>query len=171
MFRSRRAREEAAVAHVHASSGDSIGAGVSAAAAAGESSASEGNANTNTNTISHHQHRHHRAGIYLRTVKPGDAANYPQPGDAVKIHYEAFLKDTGEKFDSSRDRRRPISFRVGEKQVVEGLEVAMLRMSKGQIAEVTVPHQLAYGAQGYPPIIPPRSDLVFVVEVIAIASS
>lgn len=169
MFRSRRAREEAAVAHVHASSGDSIGAGVSAAAAAGESSASEGNANTNTNTISHHQH--HRAGIYLRTVKPGDAANYPQPGDAVKIHYEAFLKDTGEKFDSSRDRRRPISFRVGEKQVVEGLEVAMLRMSKGQIAEVTVPHQLAYGAQGYPPIIPPRSDLVFVVEVIAIASS
>ena len=111
------------------------------------------------------------AGIYLRTVKPGDAANYPQPGDAVNIHYEAFLKDTGEKFDSTRDRRRPISFRVGEQQVIEGLEVAMLRMSRGQVAEVTIPHELGYGAQGYPPIIPSRSDLIFVVELIAITSS
>lgn len=170
MFR-RRAREETpAVAHVHASSGDGVGGGVdAAAAAAGESSEPEGNANTNTNT--HHQHHHHRAGIYLRTVKPGDAANYPQPGDAVRVHYEAFLKDTGEKFDSTRDRRRPISFGVGEQQVIEGLEVAMLRMSKGQVAEVTIPHELAYGAQGYPPIIPPWSDLVFVVELIAITSS
>lgn len=162
MFR-RRAREETAVTAV-ASSSDGIGAGgVGAAAAAEESSASEGNANTNT----HHQ-QDHRAGIYLRTVKPGDAANYPQPGDAVKIHYEAFLKDTGEKFDSTRDRRRPISFRVGEQQVIEGLEVAMLRLSRGQVAEVTIPHELAYGAQGYAPIIPPRSDLIFVVELIAI---
>ena len=168
MFR-RRAREETAV-HVPAvaSGSDGIGAGVgAAAAAAGESSASEGNANTNT----HHRQHHHREGIYLRTVKPGDAANYPQPGDAVNIHYEAFLKDTGEKFDSTRDRRRPISFRVGEQQVIEGLEVAMLRMSRGQVAEVTIPHELGYGAQGYPPIIPSRSDLIFVVELIAITSS
>lgn len=167
MFR-RRAREETAVTAV-ASSSDGIGAvGVgAAAAAAGESSASEGNPNTNK---THHQ-QDHRAGIYLRTVKPGDAANYPQQGDAVKIHYEAFLKDTGEKFDSTRDRRRPISFRVGEQQVIEGLEVAMLRLSRGQVAEVTIPHELAYGAQGYPPIIPPRSDLIFVVELIAITSS
>ena len=167
MFR-RRAREETAV-HVPAvaSGSDGIGAGVGAAAAAGESSASEGNANTNT----HHRQHHHRAGIYLRTVKPGDAANYPRPGDAVKIHYEAFLKDTGERFDSTRERRRPLSFRVGEQQVIEGLGMAMLRMSRGQVAEVTIPNELAYGVQGYPPIIPPRSDLVFVVELIAITTS
>ena len=166
MFR-RRAREETAVTAV-ASSSDGIGAGgVGASAAAEESSASEGNPNTNK---THHQ-QDHRAGIYLRTVKPGDAANYPKPGDAVKIHYEAFLKDTGEKFDSTRDRRRPISFRVGEQQVIEGLEVAMLRMSRGQVAEVTIPHELGYGAQGYPPIIPSRSDLIFVVDLIAITSS
>ena len=166
MFR-RRAREETAVTAV-ASSSDGIGAGgVGASAAAEESSASEGNPNTNK---THHQ-QDHRAGIYLRTVQPGDAANYPKPGDAVKIHYEAFLKDTGEKFDSTRDRRRPISFRVGEQHVIEGLEVAMLRMSRGQVAEVTIPHELGYGAQGYPPIIPSRSDLIFVVELIAITSS
>ena len=146
--------------------GGSIGAGVDApASAAGEPS--EGRANTNTSTNTHH----HRSGIYLRTVRPGDATNYPRQGDAVRVHYEAFLKDTGEKFDSSRGRRRPLSFRVGEQQVIEGLEMAIQRMSRCQIAEITIPFFLAFGVSGYPPLIPPRSDLVFVVELIAIASS
>ena len=160
MFR-RRTREEDVLPI-----GGSIGAGVDApASAAGEPS--EGRANTNTNTNTHH----HRSGIHLRTVRPGDATNYPRLRDAVRVHYEAFLKDTGEKFDSSRGRRRPLSFRVGEQQVIEGLEMAIQRMSNCQITEITIPHELAYGVSGYPPLIPPRSDLVFVVELIAIASS
>ena len=163
MFR-RRTREE----DVHPSGG-SIGAGVGAAAsAAGEPSEGRANTNTNTNTNTHH---HHRYGIHLRTVRPGDATNYPRQGDAVRVHYEAFLKDTGEKFDSSRGRRRPLSFRVGEQQVIEGLEMAIQRMSRCQIAEITIPQELAYGVSGYPPLIPPRSDLVFVVELMSIASS
>lgn len=157
MFR-RRARGEAppTVAHVSA---DGSG-GNPAFAAAGESS-----------SPSHEGNTINRAGVYLRTVKPGDACNYPQPGDSVRIYYDAFLKETGEKFDSSRDRGQVFCFRVGEKHVVAGLELAVGRMSLGQIAEITIPYELAYGAQGYPPLIPPRHDLVFVVELIGISST
>ena len=114
------------------------------------------------------QQQQQKEGILLRTVRPGDAANYPCQGDTVRVHYEAFLKETGEKFDSSRDRRQEFRWRVGEKQVIEGLDLAIPRMSVGQVAEITIPSELAYGVQGYPPLIPPKSDLVFVVELIGL---
>jgi len=116
------------------------------------------------------QQQQQKEGILLRTVRPGDATNYPCQGDAVRIHYEAFLKETGEKFDSSRDRRQEFCWRVGKQQVIKGLDLAITRMSVGQVAEITIPSLLAYGAQGYPPLIPPKSDLAFVVELISLTS-
>ncbi len=122
------------------------------------------------NSGHHQQPQQKEEGILLRTVRPGDAANYPCQGDTVRVHYDAFLKDTGEKFDSSRDRRQEFRWRVGEQQsqVIEGLDLAIPRMSVGQVAEITIPSELAYGVQGYPPLIPPKSDLVFVVELIGL---
>eukprot|EP00586_Coscinodiscus_wailesii_P012095 CAMPEP_0172499362 /NCGR_PEP_ID=MMETSP1066-20121228/126295_1 /TAXON_ID=671091 /ORGANISM="Coscinodiscus wailesii, Strain CCMP2513" /LENGTH=151 /DNA_ID=CAMNT_0013273069 /DNA_START=24 /DNA_END=479 /DNA_ORIENTATION=+ len=105
------------------------------------------------------------AGILLRTLKAGDATNFPQRGDTCRVHYEGFLED-GTKFDSSRDRKQTFQFRLGMGQVVEGFDVAVAQMSVGQIAQISIPHIYAYGIYGYPPIIPPRSTLTFEIELI-----
>ena len=54
---------------------------------------------------------------------------------------------------------------------MEGWEVALVNMHLGQVAEVTIPHLYAYGEQGYPPKIPPRSTLMFRMEVLKIVST
>ena len=58
-----------------------------------------------------------------------------------------------EVFDSSRERDAPFEFKVGVGQLIPGLDKAILKLSKGQIAEITVPPSLGYGTRGYPPVI------------------
>ena len=42
-------------------------------------------------------------GVLKRVVRPGNGAS-PTKGDAVEVHYEGTLLETGASFDSSRQR-------------------------------------------------------------------
>ena len=108
-------------------------------------------------------------GVLIRTLKPGNKNHRPVKGDRVKVHYEAFLaKKLDKPFDSSRERDITFTFVLGKRQVIEGWEVAVASMCLGQLAEVTIPHFFAYGDEGYPPVIPPKSTLVFRIELLDI---
>lgn len=74
------------------------------------------------------------------------------PGDMVKVHYTGTL-DSGQQFDSSREREEPIAFELGQNQVIPGFEEAIVGMEEGEKKEVTVDADEAYG--------PRREDLVF----------
>lgn len=104
------------------------------------------------------------AGILIRTLKKGTGTTKPQRGNFCLVHYQGFLED-GTLLGSST---APIRFKVGAGQVMEGWEVAIVHMVEGQRAEVTIPYPYAYGEQGYPPNIPPRSTLIFKMELLAI---
>jgi FK506-binding protein 1 len=104
----------------------------------------------------------------VRTLRPGDATNYPAKGQTCRIHYVGQLED-GTCFDSSRVRGLPFEFRLGAGQVVAGFEEVLPAMSRGQIAVVRVPPERAYGLRGYPPIIPPGATLIFEIELISFA--
>jgi FKBP-type peptidyl-prolyl cis-trans isomerase len=128
-----------------------------------------------------------------------DATNFPAEGNTVRIHYETFVRAVAAppcpstppnalptyhpfpstrcaqlaaadiKIDSSRDRKTPLEFRLGLGQVIPGVEIAVKRMSRGQKVRVLIPPTLAYGPRGYPPIIPPKSSLLFEIELISFA--
>lgn len=57
------------------------------------------------------------SGMKYKVTKEGDGA-IPSPGQTVKAHYTGWLDgfDSIKKFDSSRDRGRPFSFKVGAGQ-------------------------------------------------------
>jgi FKBP-type peptidyl-prolyl cis-trans isomerase len=96
---------------------------------------------------------------------PG-TGNPPLPGAEVVVHYDGYLLN-GTKFDSSRDRGTPYSFRVGTGRVIKGWDEALAAMKKGEKRTLIIPWWLAYGEQGKGPI-PPRATLVFEVELIDI---
>ncbi|KAF8337691.1 hypothetical protein F5887DRAFT_890467 [Amanita rubescens] len=106
-------------------------------------------------------------GVHIKSLKDGDAVNFPKKGDTVKIHYVGTLHD-GKKFDSSRDRNEPFETKIGVGKVIRGWDEGVPQLSLGQKAILTISADYAYGARGYPPIIPPNSTLQFEVELLEI---
>jgi len=89
----------------------------------------------------------------------------PEQGQAVAVHYTGWLED-GTKFDSSRDRNEAFEVAAGVGQVIAGWDLALLRMRVGDVARLTIPPELGYGAGGVGGVIPPNAVLIFEVELL-----
>jgi cyclophilin family peptidyl-prolyl cis-trans isomerase len=85
-------------------------------------------------------------------------------GDRIEVHYTGVLED-GTKFDSSRDRGKPIQFIIGKGDVIKGWDLGITGMKKGEMRRLLISYPLAYGEKGYPGIIPPKATLIFDVEL------
>ena len=105
-------------------------------------------------------------GLEIEDLRPGAGAE-AQAGNRVTVHYVGTLTD-GSKFDSSRDRGEGFSFKLGAGQVIKGWDQGVAGMKVGQLRKLTIPADLAYGARGFPPVIPPNSTLVFEVELLEV---
>ncbi|XP_030015969.1 peptidyl-prolyl cis-trans isomerase FKBP1A-like [Sphaeramia orbicularis] len=104
-------------------------------------------------------------GVQVETLRPGDGKTFPKRGTKVYVHYVGTLTN-GKKFDSSRDRSAPFEFIIGAGQVIRGWDEGVAQMSVGQLARLICTPDYAYGASGYPPVIPPNSTLIFEVELL-----
>ncbi len=88
-------------------------------------------------------------------------------GKRVTVHYVGTLTN-GNKFDSSRDRGQGFGFTLGAGEVIQGWDKGVAGMKIGGLRKLTIPPDMAYGARGYPPVIPPNSTLVFEVELLKV---
>lgn len=105
------------------------------------------------------------SGLKYVVTEAGTGSEKPQQGQPVTAHYSGYLLD-GSKFDSSVDRNQPFVFNVGLGMVIKGWDEAFADMTKGEKRTLIIPPELGYGANGYPPVIPPSATLVFDVELI-----
>ena len=106
------------------------------------------------------------AELQIEDIREG-AGPEARAGQTVVVHYVGTLTG-GEKFDSSRDRGEGFSFPLGGGRVIKGWDQGVAGMKVGSIRKLTIPPHLAYGARGYPPVIPANSTLVFEVELLEI---
>lgn len=104
------------------------------------------------------------SGLKYIDLKEGDGAS-PSKGQTVKVHYTGTLEN-GKKFDSSRDRGSPFSFKIGVGQVIKGWDEGVSTMKVGGQRILIIPADLGYGAQGAGGVIPPNATLIFDVELL-----
>ncbi|WP_019881493.1 MULTISPECIES: FKBP-type peptidyl-prolyl cis-trans isomerase [unclassified Methylophilus] len=104
------------------------------------------------------------SGLQYKSLVTGSGAK-PTTSDRVKVHYRGTLID-GTVFDSSYDRGEPIVFPVTG--VIAGWVEGLQLMNVGSKFELTIPSNLAYGANGSGPVIGPDATLVFEVELLGI---
>jgi FKBP-type peptidyl-prolyl cis-trans isomerase len=88
-------------------------------------------------------------------------------GDTVSVNYTGWLAD-GTKFDSSYDRNQTFDFVLGAGNVIKGWDEGVVGMKVGGKRKLIIPPDLAYGASGYPPVIPANATLTFEVELVSI---
>ncbi len=106
-------------------------------------------------------------GIRYKVLREG-AGEKPSAGARVQAHYAGRLLD-GTEFDSSYKINQPFSFVLGQGQVIQGWDKALLDMKTGEKRTVVIPYKLGYGERGAGGDIPPRATLVFDIELVSVS--
>jgi FKBP-type peptidyl-prolyl cis-trans isomerase len=108
------------------------------------------------------------SGLELEDTKPG-SGDEAKPGQTCVMHYTGWLwvdGAKGSKFDSSVDRNKPFSFKLGAGQVIKGWDEGVAGLRIGGKRTLRIPPELGYGSRGAGGVIPPGATLLFEVELL-----
>jgi FKBP-type peptidyl-prolyl cis-trans isomerase len=106
------------------------------------------------------------SGLKYVDLKAGQGVE-AKPGKVVEVHYTGWLEN-GTKFDSSVDRKRPFTFRLGAGDVIKGWDEGVDGMKVGGRRKLVIPPDLGYGKRGAGEVIPPGATLIFEVELLGV---
>ncbi len=103
------------------------------------------------------------SGLMYKILEPGSG---PQAtaGQTVTVTYYGVLPADGEMFDNSFRSGQPITFPLGQGQVIAGWDEGIALLNKGARAMLILPSDIAYGDRPSGPI-PANSELAFYVEL------
>ena len=106
-------------------------------------------------------------GLQYWDIKVGTGAT-AAAGQSAKVHYTGWLTN-GKKFDSSLDRGEPFTVEpLGGAPVIKGWNEGIIGMKVGGKRQLRIPPELAYGANGYPGVIPANATLIFDVQLLSV---
>ena len=109
-------------------------------------------------------------GLSMRMLREGSGV-VAEDGQTAVVHYTGWLFDEsaeanrGAKFESSVDRGQHFEFPLGGGRVIRGWDEGVVGMQVGEVRELTIAPEMAYGQRQIGALIPPNSTLVFEVEL------
>ena len=106
-------------------------------------------------------------GLIIEDLVVGDGAE-AKDYNKVVVNYTGKLED-GSVFDSSLNPGRgPFTFTLGAGSVIKGWDQGLKEMKVGGKRKLTIPPDLAYGANGAGSAVPPNATLIFEVELLEV---
>lgn len=87
-------------------------------------------------------------------------------GEKVSLEFTAWLLD-GTEFASSKKNGHPLTFTIGERTVIFGLDAGVRGMKVGGVRELIIPSAFGYGEARHG-IVPPGSTLKFKVKLLSV---
>ena len=104
--------------------------------------------------------------LVVTTIEPGTGPE-AQVGDTIEVNYVGVRSADGVEFDNSFDRGQSFPFTLGEGAVIQGWDEGLVGAQEGELRQLDIPADLAYGDADRG-IIRPGDALSFVVEVVSI---
>jgi len=101
---------------------------------------------------------------------------FPSKGAYAIVDYTAFLP-SGQVFDTTEKKGgKPLAFRIGESQVIKGMEEVVVTMKPGQEVQALIPANLAYGSKGVCTengecLVPPDTNLKYFLRLLRVTIS
>jgi len=105
----------------------------------------------------------------ILTPPPESCDRKAKNDDILYMHYVGKLSN-GEQFDNSytHSPADPFGFKLGAGHVIAGWEQGVVGMCVGEKRKLTIAPSLGYGDEGYGDLIPPKSTLIFEIELMSI---
>ena len=109
------------------------------------------------------------SGIKYIELKKGSGP-FPNNGDFIIMSYTAYLSDGTIFDDREKKGGKPVSFKYGEKQMIQGIEDVLETMQPGGERTCTIPAELAYGKKGVcfksgECLVPPNETLKYFIKL------
>ncbi|WP_175410710.1 FKBP-type peptidyl-prolyl cis-trans isomerase [Streptomyces sp. TRM64462] len=105
--------------------------------------------------------------LEIQDIWEGDGP-VAKAGDMVQVHYVGVSFSSGEEFDASWNRGKPLAFQLGAGQVIPGWDQGVQGMKVGGRRKLVIPPHLAYGDRGAGGgRIAPGETLIFVCDLVS----
>lgn len=106
-----------------------------------------------------------KSGVEYFNLFGGDKGNLPKEGDNIVLSYMGWVKKTGRLFDASAANGKLYEFILGTGTAIKAWHETVAQMHEGEKILIIAPAETCYGSRGVQELVPPNSDLIYILEL------
>ncbi len=108
-----------------------------------------------------------KKGVIIKEILSGHGRRAKR-GDRVTIHYKGKLDVTKRKCFDKTKLRHPLSFVIGSRHVIQGVQIGVEGMTLHSRRELIIPPNRAFGKKGFTDKVPADATVYYDIELIAL---